>query len=107
MQMSFCATNGDDNVTTNTLTRCKTSRSRPRRATYDTYHALARDASLVYAAYLAGRPSAELPEFEEYVFQICEVAKELRKKFDYTYDNTLPCDSMLRTWRREVRQGMV
>lgn len=93
-------------MTINTLYPCKTNKHRPRRVTYDSRLALARDASLVYAAYLSGRPRAELPAFEEYVFQLCEVAKELRKKGDYAHDNTLPCDSTLRTWRWQARQEM-
>lgn len=67
---------------------------------------LATDARDVYFARMAGKSRKELPDFEDYVFELCNVAGELRKTGDYHPDSTLPADPTLRGWRYTLQKFM-
>lgn len=60
----------------------------------------------VYFSRMAGKSRKELPAFEDYVFELCNVARELRGTGDYHPDSTLPADPTLRHWRYTLQKAM-
>lgn len=65
---------------------------------------LSRDALKVLRARYKGQPLATFPEdLEAFVWELCDVAKELRATKDYPPNSTLPKDTTLRSWMYATR----
>lgn len=69
-------------------------------------YVLAIDARDEYNRRMAGKTRKDIPAFEDYVFALCEVAKELRQQKHYSKWNTLPSDSTLQYWRWTLQKAL-
>lgn len=67
---------------------------------------LINEARAVYTRRMAGTPAILLPRFEDYVFELCQVARELRQTGTYDRTSTLPSDSIMRRWYADLRRQL-
>ena len=67
---------------------------------------LIKDARDVYFNKMTGKPKDQLPDFEDYVFAICQEARELRKTGNYMHNSVLPVDRTLHDWRYALSRTM-
>lgn len=69
-------------------------------------YALINAARAEYTRRMVDKPREAMPSFEDFVFELCQVARELRLTRNWHINSTLPGDGTLHQWRAHLHRNM-